>query len=103
MKMTNHGNQRIYKMWAPFYDALAGRLYQSGRRQAVAKLNLQAGDNVLLVGVRLRRVRRNRNTRNHDRGNNAQDGHDRQELEQREPAILTCLTNFHAYVLSETQ
>jgi ubiquinone/menaquinone biosynthesis C-methylase UbiE len=51
MKMTNNGNQRIYKMWAPFYDALAGRLYQSGRRQAVAKLNLQAGDNVLLVGV----------------------------------------------------
>jgi ubiquinone/menaquinone biosynthesis C-methylase UbiE len=51
MKMTNRGNQLIYKVWAPFYDALAGRLYRSGRRQALAKLDLQAGENVLLVGV----------------------------------------------------
>ena len=51
MKMSNRGNQLIYKIWAPFYDALAGRLYQSGRRQAVAQLDLQAGENVLIVGV----------------------------------------------------
>ncbi len=51
MKMTNRGNQIIYKVWAPFYDALAGRLYQSGRRQALAQLDLQAGQTVLLVGV----------------------------------------------------
>jgi len=51
MKMTNRGNQMIYKIWAPFYDALAGRLYQSGRRQALAKLDLQSGENVLFVGV----------------------------------------------------
>ena len=51
MKMTNRGNQLIYKIWAPFYDALAGRLYQSGRRQALAQLNLQAGETVLIVGV----------------------------------------------------
>lgn len=51
MKMTNRGNQLIYKVWAPFYDALAGRLYRPGRRQALAKLDLQAGENVLIVGV----------------------------------------------------
>lgn len=51
MKMTNRGNQIIYKLWAPFYDALAGRLYRTGRRQALAELDLQAGENVLIVGV----------------------------------------------------
>jgi phosphatidylethanolamine/phosphatidyl-N-methylethanolamine N-methyltransferase len=51
MKMTNRGNQIIYKVWAPFYDMLAGRIYQSGRRQVLAKLNLQPGENLLLVGV----------------------------------------------------
>ncbi len=51
MKMTNRGNQLIYKAWAPFYDALAVPLYRRGRRQALAKLELQAGENVLLVGV----------------------------------------------------
>lgn len=51
MKMTNRGNQIIYKVWAPFYDALAGRLYRSGRRQAWAQLNVQPGEKALIVGV----------------------------------------------------
>ena len=51
MKMTNRGNQIIYKVWAPFYDAVATPFYRSGRRQALAKLNLQPAENVLLVGV----------------------------------------------------
>jgi ubiquinone/menaquinone biosynthesis C-methylase UbiE len=51
MNMTNRGNQIIYKVWTPFYDALATPLYRSGRRQALAKLNLQPGENVLIVGV----------------------------------------------------
>ena len=51
MKMTNRGNQLIYKLWAPFYDALATPFYRSGRRQALLALDLQPAENVLLVGV----------------------------------------------------
>ena len=51
MKMTNHWNQVIYRLWAPVYDATVDRLFQPGRRRAMEALALKAGERVLLVGV----------------------------------------------------
>ncbi|OPZ75538.1 MAG: Demethylmenaquinone methyltransferase [Verrucomicrobia bacterium ADurb.Bin474] len=51
MKMNNRRNLLIYRMWAPIYDRVAGRFMCPGRSRAMAVLNLQPGDRVLLVGV----------------------------------------------------
>jgi phosphatidylethanolamine/phosphatidyl-N-methylethanolamine N-methyltransferase len=51
MKMTNHWNQIIYRLWAPIYDATVNRFFAPGRKRAVALLNLQAGERVLIIGV----------------------------------------------------
>ena len=51
MKMTNRGNQIIYKYWAPIYDPIAGRLYQAGRRRAYELVNPKPGEKLLIVGV----------------------------------------------------
>lgn len=51
MKMTNHWNRFIYHLWAPIYDATLGHFFAPGRRRAIAALDLQAGERVLLVGV----------------------------------------------------
>lgn len=51
MKMTNRWNQFIYRLWAPIYDATVGRFFLPGRARAMALLNLQPGERVLLVGV----------------------------------------------------
>jgi ubiquinone/menaquinone biosynthesis C-methylase UbiE len=51
MKMTNHWNRIIYRLWAPFYDATLNRFFLPGRRQALELLDLQPGERVLIVGV----------------------------------------------------
>jgi ubiquinone/menaquinone biosynthesis C-methylase UbiE len=51
MKMTNRWNRVIYRLWAPVYDATVGHFFLPGRKQAIAVLNLQPGERVLLVGV----------------------------------------------------
>jgi ubiquinone/menaquinone biosynthesis C-methylase UbiE len=48
---TNRWNRWIYRLWAPVYDALLGRLFASGRRQARQALALEPGERVLLPGV----------------------------------------------------
>jgi len=50
MKMTNRWNRFIYRLWSPVYDATVGRLFMPGRKQALAMLDLQPGERVLLVG-----------------------------------------------------
>ena len=51
MKMTNLHNLTAYRRWAPIYDATVNRIFTPGRRRALALLNLQPGENVLIVGV----------------------------------------------------
>jgi phosphatidylethanolamine/phosphatidyl-N-methylethanolamine N-methyltransferase len=51
MIMTNHWNRVIYRLWAPIYDATVGRFFLPGRKRAIAVLNHQPGERVLLVGV----------------------------------------------------
>jgi phosphatidylethanolamine/phosphatidyl-N-methylethanolamine N-methyltransferase len=51
MRMTNHWNRIIYRLWAPVYDATVGHFFLPGRRRAIELLNLQPGERVLLVGV----------------------------------------------------
>jgi len=51
MKMTNHWNRFIYRLWAPIYDATVGHFFLPGRQRAIETLRLQPGERVLLVGV----------------------------------------------------
>ena len=52
MKLTNHWNRFIYRLWAPVYDSLFDRCFAApGRRQAAQVLDLQPGECVILVGV----------------------------------------------------
>lgn len=51
MKMTNHWNQFIYRLWAPIYDATVNRIFMRGRRRALQLLDLQPGERVLIVGI----------------------------------------------------
>lgn len=51
MKMTNLHNLIAYHRWAPVYDATVNRIFTSGRKRALSLLNLQPGENVLIVGV----------------------------------------------------
>lgn len=51
MKMTNLHNLIAYRHWAPIYDATVNRIFSPGRRRALSLLNLQPGENVLIVGV----------------------------------------------------
>jgi ubiquinone/menaquinone biosynthesis C-methylase UbiE len=51
MKMTNHWNRFIYRLWAPVYDGTVNHLFMPGRRRAMDLLDLQPGETVLLVGV----------------------------------------------------
>ena len=46
---TNTGLRRAYTVWAIFYDAVV-RFLRGSRRRSLARLELQAGDSVLLVG-----------------------------------------------------
>lgn len=51
MKMTNRWNRTIYRLWAPVYDATVGHFFLPGRKRALALLDLQPGERLLLVGV----------------------------------------------------
>jgi phosphatidylethanolamine/phosphatidyl-N-methylethanolamine N-methyltransferase len=51
MRMSNHRNQFIYRLWAPIYDSTVGHIFLSGRKQAFRLLSLKQGERVLLVGV----------------------------------------------------
>jgi ubiquinone/menaquinone biosynthesis C-methylase UbiE len=51
MTMSNRTNRRIYRCWAPIYDALLGRLYAAGRRATMVVLAPRPGQRVLLPGV----------------------------------------------------
>jgi phosphatidylethanolamine/phosphatidyl-N-methylethanolamine N-methyltransferase len=48
---TDAGNVVVYRHWAPVYDAALGRLFAPSRHHALALLDLQAGDRVVLPGV----------------------------------------------------
>jgi ubiquinone/menaquinone biosynthesis C-methylase UbiE len=49
--MTNPYNLIAYRRWAPIYDATVNRIFTPGRKRALSLLNLQPGENVLIVGV----------------------------------------------------
>jgi phosphatidylethanolamine/phosphatidyl-N-methylethanolamine N-methyltransferase len=50
MKMTNRWNRFIYRLWSPVYDSTVGHFFLPGRKRALALLDLQPGEHVLLVG-----------------------------------------------------
>jgi ubiquinone/menaquinone biosynthesis C-methylase UbiE len=51
MKMTNRWNQFIYRLWAPIYDSTVNRIFLPGRKRALELLDLQPGEQVLIVGI----------------------------------------------------
>jgi len=51
MSITVENVERIYSRYSGVYDFFFGRIFHSGREQAVASLDLQPGDRVLEVGV----------------------------------------------------
>lgn len=52
MRRTNRGNLRTYSLWSPVYDRLIGLApFRVGRSKAHARLALETGERVLLVGV----------------------------------------------------
>lgn len=51
MKMTNRGNQFIYRLWAPIYDVTVNRIFMPGRERAIQLLDLKPGERVLIPGV----------------------------------------------------
>ena len=51
MKMTNRWNQFIYRLWAPIYDSTVNHIFLPGRKRALDLLELQPGEQVLIVGI----------------------------------------------------
>ena len=51
MRMNNHWNQTVYRVWAPIYDSTVNHFFKSGRKRAMALLDLKHGEKVLLVGI----------------------------------------------------
>jgi phosphatidylethanolamine/phosphatidyl-N-methylethanolamine N-methyltransferase len=51
VKLTNHWNRIIYRLWAPIYDSTVNHVFQPGRKRALELLDLQPGEKVLLVGI----------------------------------------------------
>ncbi len=49
--MTDQGNRRIYRLWAPVYDAILGGLFWTARRRVMELAGLTPGEQVLLIGV----------------------------------------------------
>ncbi len=47
---TNAWKRTIYTIWAPFYNAVVGVLNRV-RRRSLARLNIQPGEHVLIVGA----------------------------------------------------
>ncbi|WP_106477806.1 class I SAM-dependent methyltransferase [Phytohalomonas tamaricis] len=44
-------NRMRYTLYAPVYDAVAERIFERPRRQALAKVNWQTGQRILIVGA----------------------------------------------------
>ncbi len=51
MRMTNHWNQFIYRLWAPIYDPTVNQIFMQGRRRAMQILDLKSGERVLIPGI----------------------------------------------------
>jgi ubiquinone/menaquinone biosynthesis C-methylase UbiE len=52
LKVTNHHNRIIYRLWSPVYDGLFDRHFAApGRKRALEVLNLQPGERVLIPGI----------------------------------------------------
>jgi len=52
MKLSNRWNRFVYRLWSPVYDGLFDRFFAApGRRRAMAVLDLEPGERVLLVGI----------------------------------------------------
>lgn len=51
MEMTNRRNRLVYRLWAPIYDAVLGRLFRDGRARAMDVLALQPGERVAFIGI----------------------------------------------------
>jgi phosphatidylethanolamine/phosphatidyl-N-methylethanolamine N-methyltransferase len=51
VKMTNHWNRFIYRLWAPVYDKILSCFFLPGRKRAMEYLALMPGESTLLVGV----------------------------------------------------
>lgn len=49
--MNNQRNLQIYRLWASVYDALIPLLYGRARRHAIALLDLQPGERLLIPGI----------------------------------------------------
>jgi ubiquinone/menaquinone biosynthesis C-methylase UbiE len=49
--MNNEYNLKLYRFYAPVYDALFGRMYARARRRAVALLDVLPGERVIVPGV----------------------------------------------------
>lgn len=49
--MDNRTNRQTYQLWAPVYDLLFQPLFAHPRRRLLARLDLQAGDHLLIPGV----------------------------------------------------
>lgn len=49
--MNNRGNLTIYRLYAPLCDRLMRFWTESARRRALALLELQAGEHLLIPGV----------------------------------------------------
>jgi ubiquinone/menaquinone biosynthesis C-methylase UbiE len=49
--MRNDCNQRIYRLWAPFYDLLFRPVFARTRRRAVELLTLKPGERLLIPGI----------------------------------------------------
>jgi ubiquinone/menaquinone biosynthesis C-methylase UbiE len=51
MKMNKRWNHFVYRLWAPIYDSVLGRLFGPGRKQAMDLVALRPDERVCLVGV----------------------------------------------------
>jgi ubiquinone/menaquinone biosynthesis C-methylase UbiE len=49
--VDNERNRRIYRLWAPVYDAFVTRVFDRPRRRAIELLDLQPGERLLIPGV----------------------------------------------------
>ena len=49
--MNYQRNLRIYRLWAPVYDAFFTRVFDRSRRRAVELLDLQPGERLLIPGI----------------------------------------------------
>jgi phosphatidylethanolamine/phosphatidyl-N-methylethanolamine N-methyltransferase len=51
MKMNEGWNRFVYRLWAPIYDSVLGRVFGPGRKRAMDLVSLRPGERVCLIGV----------------------------------------------------